>query len=156
QLGGGDADEAGRQPALRDESVARTRRDGADRASDLDVLRQIEVVSSGLSRSLSNPDVAVVRKAGNDGIDRMVRQVLGERCGVRGVDRMRGEVWNPVRAHDGLGGSAVHIAQMNLVTAGFRKQSGDECADLAGPENEYTMHRVPSKKCAIIMRFAQT
>ncbi len=37
-------------------------------------------------------------------------------------------------------GLAVHVGELHPVGAGFGEQSGDQCADLAGAENQYTMH----------------
>ena len=85
ELRRGDADEAGRQAALRHECLRRPGSDSTDGARDFDVLREIEVVDPGAARGLRNRDIAVERQTGDDGVDRVAGQVLLERVSLLGI-----------------------------------------------------------------------
>ena len=72
QLVGGDRDESGCETALGNERLLGAVGDLADRASDLDVFCQIEIMYTGAPRRFRDRDVAVVRQARNHGVDRML------------------------------------------------------------------------------------
>src|SRR6185437_1018703 len=143
ELRRGDADEARRETALRDERPRRASCDRADGTCYLDVLGQIEVVDAGSAGGLRHRDVAVERQTGNDGIDRMAGQMLLERASLLGVQRVCAEAGSPVRTHDGFRNGAVDVRELNLIAAGAGQEPGDEGADLAGAEDEYAMHSAP-------------
>src|SRR6185437_14576473 len=123
ELRRGDADEARRETALRDERPRRASCDRADGTCYLDVLGQIEVVDAGS--------------------DRMAGQMLLERASLLGVQRVCAEAGSPVRTHDGFRNGAVDVRELNLIAAGAGQEPGDEGADLAGAEDEYAMHSAP-------------
>jgi hypothetical protein len=123
ELGRRDADEARRQATLRDKRMVGPCRNSTHRTSDLNVLGQVEIMCAGLPRRLRHAQIAVIRQAGNDGIDRVVDQVLGQRDWVRRVQREADQVRGPVRTHHGVGSRTVDITELNLVTPGFCKQS---------------------------------
>src|SRR4029077_236404 len=77
QLGSGDADEPGSETTLRHERLARPRSEGAYGARDVHIFCQVEVVGARFAGSCGDPEVAVVRQARNDGIDRMLGEVAG-------------------------------------------------------------------------------
>ena len=117
---GGDADEARREAALGHERLLGAVGDAAHGARDLDVLGEIEVVGAGLAGRLGDRDVAVVGQARDHRVDRVGGEVLGEGCRIGGVEReCRAGCVPAVRAHHRLGGRAVHVGQLDLVTAGF-------------------------------------
>ena len=72
------------------------------------------------ARGFRHRNVAVVGETGDDRIHRVLRQVLGERRPVSGIERKRAQVRAAVRAHDGLGRRPVDIRQLDSVSAGFR------------------------------------
>jgi len=157
QLGRRNADEARRQATLGHKRVAGSSRNSPHRAGDFHILRQVEIVSAGLPGSLGNRDIAVIRQAGNDGIHGVVRQVPCQRGRVGRIEGKGGQIGGGMGMHHGLGCGAVDVAQLNLVTTGFCKQSRNECADLAGPQNQYSMHGiVPWKKARILRHRADS
>ena len=119
QLGGGDADESGRETTLRHECLLGPRGEGAHRARDVHVFRQVEVVDTRLAGGRGDPEVAVVRQAGNDAIDGVLGEMPRERRRVGRVERKGEDVARLVGTHHRLRRSAVDIAQLNLVTARF-------------------------------------
>ena len=74
-----DRDESGRKTALRYERLSGAFRDPAHGASDLDVFGQIEVMYTGAPRCFGDCDVAVVGKARDHGIDRVLLELRVER-----------------------------------------------------------------------------
>ena len=45
-----------------------------------------------------------------------------------------------MRVDHGVCSVAAHVGEMNFVRTGLREQTGNECADLAGAENENFVH----------------
>jgi hypothetical protein len=68
--------------------------------------------------------------------------MLLERAALLGVQGVCGEARRAMRADHGFRDGAVDVPELNLVSAGAGEQPGDESADLAGAEDEYTMHSV--------------
>ncbi len=111
-----DADEPGRQSTLGHKRLIGAFCNPSDGTSDLDVLSKVEVVGSSLPRAFRYSDVAVVRKARNNGIDRVCLQVLGQLRGVGSVQRMRDEMRGAVSSYDGFGRRRLDVAEMYFVT----------------------------------------
>ena len=99
---GRDADEAGRESALRHERRVGALRDASYATGHRHVLGQVEVVRSRSACGLGDGDVAVVRQARDDGLDRVGGGVRGERLRVAGVESVGVQVVEAVRGHDGI------------------------------------------------------
>src|SRR6266478_2512501 len=119
QLGSRDADEPGSETTLRHECLASPRREGAYGARDVHIFCPVEVVGVRLAGGCGDPEVAVVRQARNDGIDRVLGEVPGKRHRIGRIEREGEDVARVVGAHHRLRRSPVDIAQLNLVTARF-------------------------------------
>src|SRR5262245_51055169 len=143
ELVGSEADEAWGEAALRHECRLSAFRDASHRARHFHVLSEIEVVNAGVSCGFGHGDIAVVREARNDSIDRMRCKMSGEHTGVPGIHGKACEVRRPMGANDCIGSSAVDIREIDLVAAGFSQETGTQRADLAGAENQSTVHWSP-------------
>src|SRR5258708_32480163 len=51
-----------------------------------------------------------------------------------------------MRTHDGLRRGPVHIAEVNPIAARLGEQSRNQSADLAGAQDQYTVHRTLTPK----------
>ena len=119
ELRGGDADEPGREPALRHEGLLRADRDGAHRARHFHVLGQVEVVRARLAGGLGDRDVAIEGQARDHRVHRVLGQVPGEGRRIARVQGETGEVAGTVRPHHAFRRAAIDVRQMDSVTARF-------------------------------------
>ncbi len=136
----GDADEPGREAALRHEGGVGAGGELADRAGDGDVLGEVEIVCAGRTRCLCDTDIAVVREARDHRLDRVRAQVCRQRLPVAGVEAMGVQVVEPVRLDDRARDARVDVCDVDVVVARLREQAGDQGTDLACPENEDLVH----------------
>jgi hypothetical protein len=72
-------------------------------------------------------------------------QVRRECGGVAGIDIKRRDLAQAMSARDGAGGARREVRELHEVAAGVGEQPGDEAADLAGAQDEYTMHVISRK-----------
>jgi len=140
ELVGRDADEAGREPALGYEGPRSTARNSPHCLGDFHVLGEIEIVRVPLARRLGHHGIAVIRQAGDDRVRLVEREMLVERLGIPRIERDGPQVARAVRLDHGFGRGGVHIAQGDVVIAGFGQQAADEGANLAGAQNQHFVH----------------
>jgi hypothetical protein len=114
-----DAHEPRGKPALRHEGLRGAFGQSAHPARYLDVLGQVEVVSTRDARSFRHADVAVEGQAGDDGVDAVTREMRRERGLFAGIDAESLHVRQAVRRDDGAGDFLAHVRDLDRVVAGF-------------------------------------
>ncbi len=70
----------------------------------------------------------------------------GEARAVGRIEREGDEAPARMRTHDGLRRGPVHIAEVNPIAARLGEQSRNQSADLAGAQDQYTVHRTLTPK----------
>ena len=135
-----DRDESRGETALRHEGRRRALGRRAHGARDLDVLGQVEVVQARVARDTGDARVAIERQRRNHGIAGVLGHVPGEGDGIGRIHAVGDQVALAMRTGDRARRIDVDVRQLDLVAAGVRQQARDQCADLAGAQNEYAMH----------------
>ena len=138
---GGDADEAGRQPALRHECALGALGERTHGARHGDILGEVEVVRVRLAGRLGDRHVAVERQAGYDCVHRMRAQVGAQLGHILSVQAVGVQSRQLVRIDYGAGDFGIDVRDVHLVIAGFGQQAGNQGADLAGSQDEDFVHQ---------------
>ena len=135
QVVGDDRDEAGRQPALRDEGDGGIGGQRLDRGRAGDVLGQIEIVGPRCERGLGDHRGQIERRRTEH--RELAVEELDQLQAVADIDSDSVDALVAVAGSENLRGT---VDQGDVVVAGGGEQLGDCGADLAGSDHDDVLH----------------
>ncbi len=142
QLIGGHADKAGGKTTLGRERGPRALGQSAHRPCDRHVLGQIEIMQPELRRHGRDAFIAEVGQAGHDRVGRVLGKMHAQPLWIAGVKLKRDDMVEAMGLGHRTGGRAIQIGELDLIVAGFAKQTGDERADFTGAEDKNAVHKL--------------